>query len=62
MIKEKQHEIVESTDYVFVIGQDGELKSLYLPISLTNPAEVCKILNMYGIDDVEDISSTRVLH
>jgi hypothetical protein len=61
MIKEKQT-TVEPTDYVFVIGQTGELKSCYLPTSLTNPAEVCKILNIYGIDDVEDISNTRVLH
>jgi len=60
MIKETK--IVDPTDYVFIIGQNGELKSFYIPTELTNPIEVYKILNIYGIDDVEDITGTRVLH
>ena len=50
------------TDYIFVIGSGGELKSFYSPTTLTSPFEVCKILNMYGIEDVEDITGARMLH
>jgi hypothetical protein len=50
------------SDYIFVIGSDGELKSFYSPSALTSPFEVCKILNMYGIEDVEDITGSRMLH
>lgn len=50
-------------DFGFIIGPDGELKSLMIPEHLMDdpPEEVLAILEMFGIDDIHDLSN-RLLH
>jgi hypothetical protein len=50
-------------DFGFIIGPDGELKSLMIPEHLMDdpPEEVLAILEMFGIDDIHDIDN-RLLH
>ena len=46
-------------DYGFILGPDGELKSLFLPdvLPFKQPKNVAKILKMFGIRDPEQISN-----
>jgi hypothetical protein len=50
-------------DFGFIIGPDGELKSLMIPEHLMDdpPEEVLAILEMFGIDDIHDLDN-RLLH
>lgn len=45
---------IEDGDYGFVIGADGELKSMFAPeeFYLDPPAKVKKILKILGIKDI----------
>ena len=46
-------------DYGFILGPDGELKSLFLPdvLPFKQPKNVAKILKMFGIRDPEQIGN-----
>jgi hypothetical protein len=51
-------------DYAFIIGADGELKSVILPENavFVPPKKVMKILKMFGINDIDDIDNDATLH
>lgn len=51
-------------DYAFIIGADGELKSVILPENavFAAPKKVQKILKMFGINDIDDIDNDATLH
>lgn len=74
MPKEKELEIVDDhddeeyadfddSDYGFIIGPDGELKSVMFPEDLMfdPPKEIKKILKIFGIKDINDLS-VKTLH
>lgn len=50
-------------DFEFIIGPDGELKSMMIPEHLMDdpPEEVMLILKLFGIDDINTLDN-RVLH
>jgi hypothetical protein len=50
-------------DFTFVLGPDGELKSMSIPRHLMEdpPTEVQLILEMFGIDDLNTLED-RILH
>jgi len=50
-------------DFGFVIGPDGELKSMMIPEHLMDdpPEEVMLILKLFGIDDINSIGD-RTIH
>jgi len=50
-------------DFGFVIGPDGELKSMMIPQHLMDdpPDEVMLILKLFGIDDINEVGE-RTLH
>lgn len=50
-------------DFGFVIGPDGELKSMMIPEHLMDdpPEEVMLILKLFGIDDIHSLGD-RTLH
>lgn len=53
---------ISDDDYGFIIGPDGELKSVFLPttIPFKTPKNVAKILKMFGIQDAEQLDSTTL--
>lgn len=50
-------------DFGFVVGPDGELKSLSIPEHLMDdpPEEVKLILSLFGIDNIHDLNN-KILH
>jgi hypothetical protein len=50
-------------DFAFVIGPDGELKSMIIPEHLMDdpPEEVQLILKLFGIEDLNTLDD-RILH
>jgi len=54
---------MERDDFAFVIGPDGDLKSMIIPEHLMNdpPEEVKMILEMFGIDSIHDLNN-KLLH
>ncbi len=66
---ESSHEFfeddIQDDDYVFVIRADGTLKTVMLPhdeVTFDTPDEVKKILSVYDILDVAELSEPIVLH
>lgn len=56
---------IQDEDYVFVIGPDGNLKSVMLPdeeITFNPPEEIKKIMAIYNVSDLDFLSEPRVLH
>jgi hypothetical protein len=53
----------EEGDYGFIIGPNGELKSIMLPEDLFEdpPDEIKKILKIFGIQDIYAMSN-KTLH
>jgi hypothetical protein len=51
-------------DYAFIIGANGELKSVILPetVAFVPPKKVQRILKMFGITDIDDIDNDATLH
>jgi hypothetical protein len=62
-----EEEIVEdeysADDFGFVIGPDGQLKTMVIPEHLMDdpPEEVQLILNIFGIDNIHQLEG-RTLH
>ena len=54
---------MDADDFGFIIGPDGELKSMMIPEHLMDdpPEEVVLILKLFGIDDINTLDN-RVLH
>lgn len=56
---------IQDDDYVFVVRADGTLKSVLLPDeenTFNPPEEIKKILAVYNIMDVDELSEPKVLH
>ncbi len=53
----------DDTDYGFIIGADGELKSFVFPDLLMEdpPKQIQKILKIYGIKDINELTP-RIVH
>jgi hypothetical protein len=62
-IEEYEEEEIDADDFGFIIGPDGELKSLMYPENLMEdpPEEIKMILRIFGIDSIDDIDN-RTLH
>lgn len=57
-------EDIADDDYVFVIGPNGELKSVLVPddVPFELPENVARILEVYGITDIDEIDGNATLH
>lgn len=55
---------LQDEDYCFVIGPNGELKSVFLPAEdvFAPPENIQKILSMYGIVDIDNICKPMTIH
>lgn len=55
---------ISNEDYGFILGPDGELKSVFLPESLPfkAPKNIAKILKIFGINDLENLDNDQPLH
>jgi hypothetical protein len=55
---------IEDEDYVFVLGPEGELKQVILPddVPFKAPKNIAKILKMFNIHDIDDISGEETVH
>ena len=62
-IEEYEEEEIDADDFGFIIGPDGQLKSLMYPENLMEdpPEEIKMILRIFGIDSIDDIDN-RTLH
>lgn len=51
-------------DYVFVLGPDGQLKTAMIPekASFESPENVNKILNIFGMSDIDNMGGNSTLH
>jgi hypothetical protein len=59
----EEQDDMSADDYGFIIGPDGELKSVMFPEHLMEdpPEEIKIILQLFGIENLEEIES-RTLH
>lgn len=55
-------EEMDEDDYGFIIGADGELKSVIFPELLMEdpPRQIKKILKMYGIKNIHDVIEKNI--
>jgi hypothetical protein len=55
---------ISDDDYGFILGPDGELKSVFLPenVPFKTPKNISKILKIFGITDLENIDGDQTLH
>jgi hypothetical protein len=55
---------ISDEDYGFVLGPDGELKAVFLPEDLpfSPPEKIAKILELFGISDLEQVEQATTLH
>jgi hypothetical protein len=55
---------IEDDDYVFVLGPDGALKQVILPddVPFKAPKNIAKILKIFNIHDIDDISGEETVH
>jgi hypothetical protein len=53
---------ISDEDYGFILGPDGELKSIFLPENMPfkPPKNIARILKMFGIDDADQIDNTTL--
>jgi hypothetical protein len=61
--EEFENEDIGADDYGFIIGPDGNLKTLMIPEHLMEdpPEEVQAILEIFGIEDIHDIED-KIIH
>jgi hypothetical protein len=53
---------ITSSDYAFVIDEDGDLKSVYMPAAgMEIPPAVKKIFRMFGIKNPHDVE-VHIVH
>lgn len=62
-VEEPENEEYSQDDFGFIIGPDGELKSIMYPEHLMEdpPEEIKLILQIFGIDDINTLED-RTLH
>lgn len=63
VLEYEEEDGVSSDDFGFIIGPDGELKSIMIPEHLMDdpPEEVRAILAIFGIDDIHELGN-KVIH
>jgi hypothetical protein len=63
-IEEFQENDIDVDDYGFVIGPDGELKTLFMPedVPFVPPKNITKILKLLGINDIDNIGGSSTIH
>lgn len=61
---EDVYDEISDEDYGFILGPDGELKSIFTPENapFITPENVVKILQMFGISDIDDIEGDQTIH
>ncbi len=59
----EEEDETSADDFGFIIGSDGELKSMMIPEHFMSdpPEEVMLILKIFGIDDINSLGD-RTLH
>ena len=57
-----EDETLNPDDYGFIIGANGELKSMLIPESLMGdpPEEIKQILAIFGINDINDLDNVTI--
>ena len=60
--EELEDDTLNPDDYGFIVGSDGELKSMLFPQDLMEdpPEEIKKILAIFGIDDINDLNNATI--
>lgn len=55
---------IEDEDYAFILGPDGELKSIFLPetVPFKTPKKIARILKVFGISDIGQVGGDITLH
>jgi len=55
---------LEQDDFGFIIGADGKLKKMLCPEQLIEnpPEQVKKILEIFGVEQVDELINGRTLH
>lgn len=54
---------IADDDYGFIFSADGELKSVFLPDQFGEvPEKIQKILELFGINDVDNIDGSQTIH
>jgi len=55
---------ISDDDYGFILGPDGELKSVFLPESVPfkTPKNIARILKVFGITDISNVYNDQTLH
>ena len=55
---------IADNDYVFVLGEDGQLKSIMLPdhVPMNVPKNIQKILKVFKIYDIDNLGKDATLH
>jgi hypothetical protein len=55
---------IADDDYGFIIGPDGELKTLFLPdnVPFKAPKNIEKILKILGINDISNVDQDQTIH
>lgn len=63
-ISDDDYDEISDEDYGFVIGPDGELKSVFLPVVYDPdvPENVRKIFKILGINDIDNLNGGGTLH
>ena len=61
---EDVYDEISDEDYGFILGPDGELKSIFTPETtpFDTPENVVKILQIFGITDIDSIDSEQTRH
>ena len=63
-IEDFNNDELSEDDYGFILGPNGELKSIFVPENapFKSPKNVTKILKMFGIYDIDDLTKEEPLH
>lgn len=63
VLEDEDEDEFSSDDFGFIIGPDGELKSLMVPEHLMDdpPEKVQMILSLFGIDSIHELGN-KIIH
>jgi hypothetical protein len=59
-------EVIEEEDFAVVVSAEGQLKTIFFPVSADPndpvPDNILKIMQIFGITDVDQLNQPRTLH
>jgi len=57
-------EDISDDDYGFIVGPDGELKSIFLPtvVPFNPPKKLAKLLKALGVTDLGNVEGNETIH